>query len=84
MKCGATQVALRAPADNYLPPQDFIHMPVELLVILGAEASILGFVAAMTLHAKRMDVLSGRSFERPIVSPGGNNRGARPIKRYAI
>lgn len=40
-------------------------MPVELLVILGAEASILGFVAAMTLYAKRMDVLSGRSFERP-------------------
>ncbi|PJG50075.1 hypothetical protein CVM73_38330 [Bradyrhizobium forestalis] len=42
-------------------------MPVELLVILGAEASILGFVAAMSLHAKRMDVLSGRSFEHPIV-----------------
>ena len=49
-------------------------MPVELLVILGAEASILGVVAAMTLHAKRMDVLSGRSFERPIVSLGGNRQ----------
>jgi len=57
--------------------QDLIHMPVELLVILGAEASILGVVAAMTLHAKRMDVLSGRSFERPIVSPGGNRHPGR-------
>lgn len=56
-------------------------MPVELLVILGAEASILGFVAAMTLHAKRMDVLSGRSFERPIVSPGGNSHLGRSSHR---
>ncbi len=40
-------------------------MPVELLVILGAEAAILGFVAAMSLHTKRMDVLSGRSFRAP-------------------
>lgn len=47
-------------------------MPVELLVILGAEASILGFVAAMSLHARRMDVLSGRSFEHAIVPPREN------------
>lgn len=36
-------------------------MPDELLVILGAEAAILVFMAAMTLHARRMDVRSGRS-----------------------
>lgn len=52
-------------------------MPVELLVILGAEASILAFVVAMSLHTKRMDVLSGRSFEHPIVAPEGNRRSAR-------
>lgn len=52
-------------------------MPVELLVILGAEASILGFVAAMSLHARRMDVLSGRSFEHPTVSARGNKHLAR-------
>lgn len=52
-------------------------MPVELLVILGAEASLLGFVVAMNLHAKRMDVLSRRSFEPPIVSPWGNRHLAR-------
>lgn len=34
-------------------------MPEELLVILGAEATLLVFVTAMTLHLKRMDVLSG-------------------------
>lgn len=60
-------------------------MPVELLVILGAEASILAFVVAMSLHTKRMDVLSGRSFEHPIVPLEGKqasselarSRGAR-------
>jgi len=44
-------------------------MPGELLVILGAEATILVFVAAMTLHARRMDVLNRRSSERSAVSP---------------
>lgn len=58
-------------------------MPVELLVILGAEASILGFVVAMSLHARRMDVLSGRSFEHPIVSPAGNEHPARSSHRRA-
>lgn len=53
------------------------QMPVELLVILGAEASILGFVVAMSLHTKRTDVLSGRSFEHPVVPPGANRRPAR-------
>lgn len=33
-------------------------MPEELLVILGAEATLLVFVTAMSLHRKRMDVLS--------------------------
>lgn len=47
-------------------------MPGELLVILGAEATILACVAAMTLYARRMDVLSGRSLERSVVSPTGN------------
>jgi len=51
-------------------------MPVELLVILGAEASLLGFVAAMSLHARRMDVLSGRSFEHPHVFPRENRHPA--------
>lgn len=58
-------------------------MPVELLVILGAEASILACVAAMSLHAKRMDVLSRRSFERPIVFPRSNKHLARSIRRKA-
>lgn len=56
-------------------------MPDELLVILGAEATILVFVAAMTLHARRMDVLSGRSFERSVASPTGNRHPLRPIRR---
>ncbi|MBH5398278.1 hypothetical protein HZZ13_10805 [Bradyrhizobium sp. CNPSo 4010] len=60
--------------------QDLSHMPVELLVILGAEASILGFMAAMSLHAKHMDVLSGRSFERPIISPRENRHLARSAR----
>ncbi|MCK1716818.1 hypothetical protein [Bradyrhizobium sp. 141] len=34
-------------------------MTEELLVILGAEAILLAFVTAMTLHHKQMDVLSG-------------------------
>ena len=58
-------------------------MPVELLVILGAEAAILGFVVAMTLHAKRTDVLSGRSFEQPVVPPSGNRHLPRTIRRKA-
>lgn len=57
------------------------HMPVELLVILGAEALLLGFVATMRLHARRMDVLSGRSFERPIVSRGEKRHPARSLRR---
>lgn len=56
-------------------------MPGELLVILGAEATMLVFVAAMTLHAKRMDVLSGRSFERSVVSPTANRHPLRSISR---
>lgn len=56
-------------------------MPGELLVILGAEASILVFVAAMTLYAKRMDVLSGRSFERSVVSSTDNRHPLRSIRR---
>lgn len=56
-------------------------MPDELLVILGAEATMLAFVAAMTLYAKRMDVLSGRSFERSVVSPTGNRHPSRSIRR---
>lgn len=57
------------------------HMPDELLVILGAEASILVFVAAMTLYARRMDVLSGQSFERSVASPTGNRHPPRSIRR---
>lgn len=34
-------------------------MPEELLVILGAEAILLVFVTAMTLHLKQTDVLRG-------------------------
>lgn len=61
--------------------QDLVRMSIELLVILGAEASILVFVAAMNLHAKRMDVLRGRSFEHPIFSPRGNKHLARSSHR---
>ena len=39
-------------------------MPEELLIILAAEAVLLVFVAAMTLHVGRMDVLKGRSLKR--------------------
>lgn len=53
----------------------------ELLVILGAEATILVFVAAMTLYARRMDVLSGRSFERSTVSPASNRHLSQSIRR---
>lgn len=56
-------------------------MPDELLVILGAEAIILAFVTAMTLYARRMDVLSGRSFERSLVSPTGNRHPSRSMRR---
>ena len=57
-------------------------MPDELLVILGAEATVLVFVAAMTLYARRMDVLSGRSFERSGVSPTtGTWHWARLLRR---
>ena len=58
-------------------------MPDELLVILGAEATVLVFVAAMTLHARRMDVLSGRSFERSGVSPTGTWHGSQWLGRTA-
>lgn len=56
-------------------------MQDELLVILGAEATILVFVAAMTLYARRMDVLSGRSFQRSVVSPTGNRHPLRSIRQ---
>lgn len=56
-------------------------MPDELLVILGAEATTLSSVAAMTLYAKRMDVLSGWSLERSGVSPTGNTHPPRSIGR---
>jgi hypothetical protein len=39
-------------------------MPEELLIILAAEAVLLVFVTAMTLHVGRMDVLKGRSLKR--------------------
>lgn len=56
-------------------------MPSELLVVLGAEATILACVAAMTLYARRMDVLSGRSIERSLVSPTGSRHPSRSIRR---
>lgn len=56
-------------------------MQDELLVILGAEVTILAYVAAMTLYARRMDVLSGRSFERSVVSPMGNKHPLRSLRR---
>ncbi len=43
----------------------------------GAEASILVGVAAMTLHAKQMDVLSGRSFEQSVASRAGDRHTPR-------
>jgi len=58
-------------------------MPIELLVIVGAEASILGFVVAMTLRAKRMDVLSGRSLEQSAISARRDRHSPRPIGRWA-
>lgn len=42
-------------------------MPDELVVILGAETCLLVFTMTMTLRARRMDVLSGRFFERPVI-----------------
>ncbi|MCK1744988.1 hypothetical protein IVA80_30280 [Bradyrhizobium sp. 139] len=53
-------------------------MPEELLVILGAEAILLAFVTAMTLHRKQMDVLSGlqrRAYRRFV------HRQDRPLLR---
>ncbi|MFK4539650.1 hypothetical protein ABIA00_007833 [Bradyrhizobium ottawaense] len=58
-------------------------MPIELLVIVGAEAAILGFVVAMALRAKRMDVLSGRSLEQPVISARRDRHPPRPIGRRA-
>ncbi|MEY9183922.1 hypothetical protein ABIG06_005497 [Bradyrhizobium sp. USDA 326] len=49
-------------------------MASELMVILGAEVTMLVFVAIMTLRAERMDVLSGRFFER------GATGQRRPIR----
>jgi hypothetical protein len=34
----------------------------ELLVIAGVELILLGSIAAITIHDRRMDVLSGRYF----------------------
>lgn len=58
-------------------------MPEEFLIILGAEAALLAFTAAMTLHAKRLGVLSGMRFERPAVSTAGNRRPTRPVRAQA-
>lgn len=55
----------------------------ELVVILGAEASILVFVAAMTLYARRMDVLSGRSFEQSVVTTASSRHSSSPRHRRA-
>jgi hypothetical protein len=49
-------------------------MPEELLIILAAEAVLLVFVTAMTLHVGRMDVLKGRSLKR---APGALTRNMR-------
>ena len=56
----------------------------ELTVILGVEAAVLVFVAAMNLRARRMDVLSGRFFETPAASPGrsGWTRSIRAPARH--
>jgi hypothetical protein len=56
----------------------------ELLVILGAEAALLVFVTAMTLHVKRRDVLSRRLFKRPAVSPADGVCRERPAYPYGI
>lgn len=58
-------------------------MPNELIVILGAEACMLVFTMMMTLRARRMDVLSGRFFERPVISPAGNRYSPQRVRRYA-
>src|SRR4051794_18890270 len=58
-------------------------MPDELVVILGAEASMLVFITTMTFRAKRMDVLSGRFFERPVVTTAGNRHSPQWVRRYA-
>jgi hypothetical protein len=55
-------------------------MPEELLVILGAEAALLVFVTAMTLHIRRMDVLSGQPLERPAASPAGERFSLRSVR----
>lgn len=60
-----------------------MHMQDELAVILGAEASMLVFITTMTLRAKRMDVLSGRFFERPVVSPASNSHAPQWVRGYA-
>lgn len=59
------------------------HMPDELIVILGAEVCMLVFTMTMTLRARRMDVLSGRFFERPVVSPAGNRHSPQRVRRHA-
>lgn len=58
-------------------------MPDELVVILGAEACLLVFTMTMTLRARRMDVLSGRFFERPVISAADNNHSPQWVRRYA-
>jgi hypothetical protein len=55
----------------------------ELLVTLGVEALILVFVAAMTLYARRMDVLSGRTFEKSVVARLDNEHPPRSLRRRA-
>jgi hypothetical protein len=58
-------------------------MPDELFAILGAEAALLVFLAAMAVHAKRMDVLSGRHFERLAVSATGNGPPPLSVRAHA-
>lgn len=59
------------------------YMPDELVIILGAEACLLVFTMTMTLRARRMDVLSGRFFERPVISPAGNRHSPQRVRRHA-
>lgn len=57
---------------------------IELVVIVGAEACVLVCIMAMTLRARRMDVLSGRFLQRPMVSPAGNRHSLHWIRSYRI
>jgi len=58
-------------------------VPDELVIILGTEATLLIYVSAMILRSKRIDVLSGRFFERPVTPPAGNRHLLRAIRYCA-